>query len=566
MLLTKHRIIKALYIMTDRSPRLSKLARLRSRLQMPPLALLASALLFVLIFDNSTFWRIGAEVFSGRPLAFAGMIGAVYSLTLAVFSLFALPWLVKPFSVFILILSSVTSYYMDTLGAFIDREMIQNVMVTTVTESKHLITAGFLLHVALYGLLPSAVVLALKLTPQRRRVALAAPVVAGVLCALITLGLLATDFKTYASILRERKDFLASYQPGAPVVNSFRYAAMMRKTLNIVVQPLGEDATKGAAYSPGQKPALTVLVVGETARAQSFGLNGYARDTTPNLSKLPIVAFESVSSCGTSTAVSLPCMFSKLPRKDYSFEAGAAQQNLLDVLAHAGLHVEWWDNNTGHKGLADRLPNRSFLGEASPTACHDGECDDGIFLPALRAYINSLTEDTVLVLHEIGSHGPSYFMRYPPEFEKFTPACHTPELKKCSAEEVTNAYDNTIAFTDQVLAETISLLDSQQDLNTAMLYVSDHGESLGEGGLYLHGAPYFIAPKEQTQVPMLLWMSDRFATQFDHDTKCLESASSAPLSHDNLFHSVLGLMDITTEVYDKKLDLFAACPANRRKS
>ena len=549
--------------MTDYSP---LLARLRNRLQLPPLAVLASVVLFVLLVDNSTFWRIGAEVFSGHPLAFAGMIGALYCLTLALFALFALPWLVKPFSVFILILSSVTGYYMDTLGAFIDREMIQNVMVTTVTESKHLITHGFVFHVAFYGLLPSAVVLALKVKPQRRLIALGAPVLTGVLCFLITIGLLATNFKTYASILRERKDFLASYQPGAPIVNSFRYAAMMSKTLNLVVQPLGEDAIKGAAYNSAHPPVLTVLVVGETARAQNFGLNGYARDTTPNLSKQAIVNFEAVSSCGTSTAVSLPCMFSKLPRKDYSFEAGAAEQNLLDVLVHAGLHVEWWDNNTGHKGLADRLPHQSFLGKDIPAYCRQGECDDGVFFPALRAYIKSLTQDTVLVLHQIGSHGPSYFMRYPPEFEKFTPACQTSELKRCTAGEVTNAYDNTIAFTDQVLSETIDMLNSQDGLNTAMFYVSDHGESLGEGGLYLHGAPYFMAPKEQTHVPMLLWMSDGFATQFGHDRACLNNNRTAPLSHDNLFHSLLGMMDITTDVYDRKLDLFAACTANNRKS
>jgi lipid A ethanolaminephosphotransferase len=552
--------------MTDYSPHITRLTRLRDLLQISPLALLSSVVLFVLLVDNSTFWRIGTEVFSGQPLALAAMIGALYCLTLALFSLFALPWLVKPFSIFILILSSVTGYYMDTLGAFIDREMIQNVMVTTLTESKHLITFGFIFHVALYGLLPSAVVLALKLKPQRRLVALGAPVLAGVLCFLTTAGLLATNFKTYASILRERKDFLASYQPGAPIVNSFRYAAMMSKTLNITVQPLGEDAVKGAAYNRTNQPVLTVLVVGETARAQDFGLNGYARNTTPNLSTLPIVNFETVSSCGTSTAVSLPCMFSKLPRKDYSFEAGAAEQNLLDVMAHAGLHVEWWDNNTGHKGLADRLPNQSFLGKNIPAFCRQGECDDGVFLPELRAYAENLTQDTVLVLHQIGSHGPFYFMRYPPEFEKFTPACKTPELKKCSPEEVRNAYDNTIAFTDQVLAKTIDVLNSLDGLTTAMFYVSDHGESLGEGGLYLHGAPYFMAPKEQTRVPMLLWMSDRFATQFGHDRECLNNNRAAPLSHDNLFHSLLGMMDITTDAYDRKLDLFAPCTANNRKS
>ena len=551
--------------MTDQPSTPQGLNRLRTELVARPLTLLASVVLFVLLVDNNTFWRIGSDVFSGHPFAFAGMVAALYCLTVAVFSPFALPVFVKPFSIFILILSSVTGYYMDTLSAFIDREMIQNVMVTTVTESKHLITMGFLLHVALYGLLPSAIVFAVRLKPQPKLIALGTPFLAGAICLLLTLGLLATNFKTYASVLRERKDFLASYQPGAPVVSTFRYVAMMSKTLNTVAAPLGEDATKGVSYARATKPVLTLLVVGETARAQNFGLNGYGRDTTPELAKLPIVNFEEVSSCGTSTAISLPCMFSKLPRKDYSFEKGKAQQNLLDVLAHAGLKVEWWDNNTGHKGLADRIEARSFAGNEGEH-CREGECDDGAFLPALRAYADNITEDTVLVLHQIGSHGPSYFMRYPPEAEKFAPACQTPELKSCSPEEVLNAYDNTIAYTDKTLAETINFLQAQESLSTAMLYISDHGESLGEGGLYLHGAPYFLAPKEQTHVPMILWMSDSFAAQFGHNTGCLIDSRATPLSHDNLFHSALGMLDIETQVYDEALDLFAPCAANKEQS
>ena len=551
--------------MTDQPSTPQGLNRLRTELVARPLTLLASVVLFVLLVDNNTFWRIGSDVFSGHPFAFAGMVAALYCLTVAVFSPFALPIFVKPFSIFILILSSVTGYYMDTLGAFIDREMIQNVMVTTVTESKHLITIGFLLHVALYGLLPSAIVFAVRLKPQPKLIALGTPFLAGAICLLLTLGLLATNFKTYASVLRERKDFLASYQPGAPIVSTFRYAAMMSKTLNVVAAPLGEDAIKGVSYASAAKPVLTLLVVGETARAQNFGLNGYGRDTTPELAKLPIVNFEEVSSCGTSTAVSLPCMFSKLPRKDYSFEKGKAQQNLLDVLAYAGLNVEWWDNNTGHKGLADRIEARNFASNEGEH-CREGECDDGAFLPALRAYVDNITEDTVLVLHQIGSHGPSYFMRYPPEAEKFAPACQTPELKSCSPEEVLNAYDNTIAYTDKTLAETINFLQAQESLSTAMLYISDHGESLGEGGLYLHGAPYFLAPKEQTHVPMILWMSDSFAAQFGHNTGCLVDSRASPLSHDNLFHSALGMLDIETQVYDEALDLFAPCAANKEQS
>ena len=233
--------------MTDQPSTPQSLRRLRAQLVVRPLTLLGSVVLFVLLVDNNTFWRIGSDVFSGHPFAFAGMVAALYCLTVAVFSPFALPVFVKPFSIFILILSSVTGYYMDTLGAFIDREMIQNVMVTTVTESKHLITMGFLLHVALYGLLPSAIVFAVRLKPQPKLIALGTPFLAGAICLLLTLGLLATNFKTYASVLRVRKDFLASYQPGAPIVSTFRYAAMMSKTLNVVAAPSEKTPSKASA-------------------------------------------------------------------------------------------------------------------------------------------------------------------------------------------------------------------------------------------------------------------------------------------------------------------------------
>ena len=531
----------------------------RSKLVMSPVPLVATTILFVLLVDNRTFWSIGAEAFAGHPLSFAGIVGALFFLTLAVFSPFALPWTAKPFAIFILILSSVTSYYMDNLGVFIDREMIQNVMVTTMTESKHLITFSFVTHVLIFGVLPALVILAIRLKKQTKLATFGVPIVVSVVSVLLTAGLLFADFKTYSSVLRVRKDLMGSYQPGAPIVGTVRYVNMMRKTINTVVKPLGEDAVKGASYANAQTPSLTILVIGETVRAQNFSLNGYGVETNSELAKLPILNFSDVSSCGTSTAVSLPCMFSNFGRSDYSYEKGVSNQNVLDVLSHAGLAVEWWDNNTGHKGIADRIPSVSFAGEEIPEFCRAGECDDGIFLEKLKTYASKITEDTVLVFHQIGTHGPAYYLRYPPEFEKFKPACRTAEFKRCTPQEIVNAYDNTIAYTDKVLAETISFLQTQKDLNTSLLYVSDHGESLGEGGLYLHGTPYFMAPAEQTKIPMILWMSDGFEQQFALQKECLADKRGSALTHDNFFHSILGMLDVETQERDPYLDIFASC-------
>mgnify|MGYP003670308783 FL=1 len=541
----------------------TRFASLRNARPLSPITLILMTIAFVLYVDNTTFWSIGKGVFDGHTVSFAGYSLAVFFLTLAAFSFFGFPWLVKPFLIFILVLSAVTSYYMDSLGVIIDRDMIQNVMVTTLTESKHLITLGFASHVFFYGILPALVVTSVKIKPQGMIRTIAVPVITFAVSLALAAGLLMADLKSYASILRERKDFMGSYQPGMPLVSAIRYAKMMSRSANVPIAAIGEDATKGASYRSGSKPVLTIVVAGETARSQNFSLNGYGVETNPKLAKLPVVSFDQVSSCGTATAVSLPCMFSKFDRDGYSYEKGISHENVLDVISHAGLNVEWWDNNTGDKGIAGRLEARSFTQTNNKEFCAAGECMDGIFMQALKEYADTITQDTVLVLHQIGSHGPTYYLRYPKELERFTPACRTAEFKNCSAAEITNSYDNTIAYTDEILAQTIAMLQSQDQLATALLYVSDHGESLGEGGLYLHGSPYFMAPEYQTKVPMILWMSEAFKDKFAIDQSCLVAKKAAILSHDNLFHSLLGMLDIQTNERAPSLDIFASCKATQ---
>jgi lipid A ethanolaminephosphotransferase len=254
----------------------------------------------------------------------------------------------------------------------------------------------------------------------------------------------------------------------------------------------------------------------------------------------------------------LPCMFSPLARDDYSYEGGLSNENLLDVLVHAGFAVEWWDNNTGHKEIADRIPSRMMVAADGPEFCQP-ECIDGVFLKHLQDKAATITGNTVIVLHQIGSHGPSYWLRYPADREVFQPACKTPELTNCSTEEIVNAYDNTIAYTDRFLAQVIDLLDAADRVVPAMYYVSDHGESLGEAGLYLHGTPYFMAPEYQTHVPMVIWMSERFRASLALDEACMARGAGDAVSHDNMFSTVLGLLDVVTSARDASLDLAGVC-------
>jgi len=273
-----------------------------------------------------------------------------------------------------------------------------------------------------------------------------------------------------------------------------------------------------------------------------------------------VLNFRDVSACGTDTETSLPCMFSAIGRRDYNEDRIRGSESLLHVLKRAGFEVLWRDNQSGCKGTCDGLPLQQIDAKQLPELCADGRCLDEALLRGLDTVARDAQGNLVVVLHMLGNHGPTYFKRYPDTFRRFTPTCDTGELRKCSREEIVNAYDNALLYTDHILARTIAFLkDRETSFDTAMLYVSDHGESLGENGLYLHGMPYSIAPKEQTRVPMVWWLSAGFKRNFGLDVDCLAAQSAKPWGHDHLFHSVLGLLQVDTSVYERDLDISAVC-------
>ena len=511
-----------------------------------------------MLAHNATFWGRSFGVLEGRTASALVFGAAVAAALLLVVTLVAVRWVQKPVLVFLLILSAVTSYYMDALGVMIDRDMIQNAATTTMAESRHLITWPMVRHVLLFGFLPALAVLWLRVRPQGflRGAAGWAAMSAG--AAALCIGLLFTDFKGYSMVLREHKEVLGSVQPLAPLSATLRYAKLMMRSQAIVLQPTGQDAAPGRYLAAAKKPVLMVIVAGETGRAANWSLNGYARNTNPELAKRDILYYPDAVSCGTATATSLPCMFSPLTQAEYSYEGGLGTENLLDVLARAGFKVEWWDNNTGDKAIAARLPVR-FMTAADGAEFCTPECIDGVFLARLQMVADTMTENTVIVLHQIGSHGPSYWLRYPPEREIFSPACKTAELTDCTTEEIVNAYDNTIAYTDYFLASVIDRIDAADRVIPAMFYVSDHGESLGEDGLYLHGAPYFMAPDVQTHVPMVIWMAERFSTALGLDQPCMKRQIGGQTSQDNIFSTVLDLLDVVTVAENEALDLADPC-------
>jgi lipid A ethanolaminephosphotransferase len=386
---------------------------------------------------------------------------------------------------------------------------------------------------------------------------------------LLLAGLLLAVFQPLSSLMRNQRELRYLVTPanvlwsaGAVVAADLRGAARPREAI-------GLDATAGPSWALRSKPLVLVLVVGETARAANWGLSGYARQTTPQLAALPVLNFPQASGCGTNTEVSLPCMFAPVGRRSYDETRIRGQQSLLHVLARAGAAVHWRDNQSGCKGVCEDLPADTVSALVAPGLCSGEHCqDEGLVrdLDQRLARLRGTRGVQVWVLHMLGSHGPAYHRRYPPAFARFQPACAHDELRLCSAQEIANAYDNTLLYTDHVLASAIAKLQAAAgSVDSALLYASDHGESLGEMGLFLHGLPWPIAPDVQKRVPMVFWASAGFEQGAGFDPGCLQPqlqrSAAGPVSHDHLFHTVLGLLDVHTALHEPALDLVNGCRA-----
>ena len=524
------------------------------------IALLASV--FFAVVSNTAFFRTvaatGALHGTGGWLLAASLFVAIAALNMLLLCILLNRWTVKPVLIVLLLVTAAAAHFMSRYTVYFDADMVRNIVHTDAKESSELLTLGFIGSIAIYGLLPSILVWRIRIRPRPFKRAILIRGLCMLAAVAVAAGAMMVSFQNLSSLMRNHKELRYLIAPGNYLVSSIQVAmddGVARKAPKL---PVGTDA-RLALRPPDAKPRLLVLVVGETVRAQNWGLNGYARQTTPELQRIGPVNFPDVTACGTSTEVSLPCMFSPYGRADYDKNKIRRSESLLHVLEHAGVKTLWRDNQSGCKGVCAGLSFESFQHDDDPAFCDGERCLDEVMLKGLMEFSRGLTGDSVVVLHQLGNHGPSYYLRYPPRLRRFVPDCRTPELGECRREDIVNAYDNAVLYTDEFLAKTIRLLSADPARDTAMIYLSDHGESLGEGGLYLHGVPYPIAPATQLKVPMVMWMSPGFASGRGIDMRCIRNKSGAALSHDNLFHSVLGLMQVSTRAYDRQRDLFVAC-------
>ncbi|EFN5674272.1 DUF1705 domain-containing protein [Escherichia coli] len=411
-------------------------------------------------------------------LVFLSMPVVAFSVINIVLTLGSFLWLNRPLACLFILVGAAAQYFIMTYGIVIDRSMITNIIDTTPAESYALMTPRMLLTLGLSGVLAAIIACWIKIKPTTSRLRSVLFRGANILISVLLILLVAALFyKDYASLFRNNKELVKSLSPSNSIVASWSWYSHQRSA-NLPLIRIGEDAHRNPLMQNGKRKNLTILIVGETSRAENFSLNGYPRETNPRLAKDNVVYFPNTASCGTATAVSVPCMFSDMPRE-----------------------------------------------------------------------------------HTIGSHGPTYYNRYPPQFRKFTPTCDTNEIQTCTKEQLVNTYDNTLVYVDYIVDKAINLLKEHQDkFTTSLVYLSDHGESLGENGIYLHGLPYAIAPDSQKQVPMLLWLSEDYQKRYQVDQNCLQKqAQTQHYSQDNLFSTLLGLTGVETKYYQAADDILQTC-------
>ena len=503
--------------------------------------------IFFTAFYNFSFFENVINIYNLKGFGiiyFISLIIVQIAFTTLFFTIFASKITTKPMLILTLFISSFSAYFMDTYHIVIDDNMIRNTLQTNLSESSDLFSFKLVVYVLLLGILPSYIVYKIEIDYENIKYELGIKIKYILISASI-IGIILFSFsKFYTSFFREHKSLRYHVNPTFWLYNINHYIIKTYSDRVIELKKIGEDAK--ISIEKNQKRKIMILVVGEATRADRFSLNGYEKETNPLLKNEDIINFTNMYSCGTSTAESVPCMFSVFGRESYDYKKGISTENVIDVLNKTNeVNILWRDNNSDSKGVALRVDFEDYRTSKTNTIC-DEECRDEGMIVGLDKYIEQHKNKNILiVLHQMGNHGPAYYKRYVKEFEKFAPICKTNQIEDCSKDEVSNAYDNAVLYTDYFLSKVINFLKPySQNFETSMFYVSDHGESLGENGLYLHGMPYFIAPEAQKHVASVMWLGNGKKENIKKE-----------YSQDNLFHTLLGFFNVKTSVYKEDMDI-----------
>lgn len=488
----------------------------------------ANFLFFHLPFYNFVFENVAYKSFNG-VLLISSLVVLMLVLNAFVFYLFYFlsNYVGKLLLVFFFIGNAIALYFVNTYSVIIDESMIGNVFNTNYEESSSFFSFKLVLYVVLLGIIPSILIIKAKII----KVTLKKFLTTSALILTFVGVLVFANASNWLWIDKNSKTLGGLAMPWSYAVNTPLYFIHKNKKNE-------KEILLPNAVIKDNKKSVVVLVIGESARSQNFSLYGYEKNTNPLLSQTSNLYHFNATSCATYTTAGVKCILEHENTGDlYEILPNYLYRNNVDVI--------WKTTNWGEPPVHIK----EFLDKKILTAnCEGAHCQyDEILLAGLKERILASTKDKILiVLHTSTSHGPTYSQKYPPQFETFKPVCNSVELGNCSHQELINAYDNTIVYTDYILHRVIENLKELTDFNSTMLFVSDHGESLGEKNLYMHGLPMSIAPKEQYDIPFIVWVSN--------NSKQLKPNESVTQNH--VFHSVLNFLAIESPVYKEEMNIY----------
>lgn len=475
-------------------------------------------------------------------LTLATLFFLVTFVTTLIFSLLSLVSLrlIKPLCMLGALCNALALYFVETFGVVLDKSMMGNVFNTDFTEASSFFHTKLLVYLLVLGASPCWLLSRVQIQRTRmlRRVTFL------ILVLLFGVGWIYASSTTWLWFDKNARKLGGMIMPWSYVINASRYY------VDHLLASREQRLLPAASFVANEK-TIVFLVIGEAARVQNFSLYGYRRATNPLMAESGVVALPRSRACATYTTASVICILSHI---DTGRQFSSSYEPLPSYLQRHGIDVIWRTHNWGEPPLKVQTYERA---EDLRRKCQGDMCDyDEVLLQGLDQRIrSSIKEKIFVVLHQNGSHGPAYYTNYPKRFEVFKPVCKSVELHQCTNDELVNAYDNTILYTDYFLHRAIGLLETFPKTATMLMYISDHGESLGEYGLYLHGTPYSIAPDVQKNIPFLVWMSDAFKQK--KTIPMTQLARQTKHSQANVFHSIMGAFDVRSEIYNRQLDIFS---------
>jgi len=487
-----------------------------------------------------------ADEFNEKYFLFTGYC-LIFTTIASIFFLLGQRYLLKPLIIILFFISAINYYFLNVLGIIINEDIMQSTIdsfkESNWGEINDLLTFKYFIYLFFLGFLPSLLLYFIKIEYPNFKKEITIRLISSILLISITLGLIYANYKNISFISRGTKELKEHVVPHYLLSNIKDYYDLKRdanrkflKLKSKAVQLFPEDKMIG------------VIVIGETARADRFSLNGHDKQTNPLLEKQNIINFSEAYSCGTITVVSVPCMFTLHKYNDYNSHEAEYEANVLDLIKSSGTEVIWIENNSSCKHVCDRIKTIDYVNKGTEDYVGYGVHDE-IVLKGLKKVLTENKEKKLLiVLHSMGSHGPAYYNRYPNNFEKFKPTCKANDPLGCNAEELNNTFDNTIVYTDYIISSAIDILKEENQSQNFLIYASDHGESLGENGIYLHGAPMSIAPKEQIHIPALLWSSENLKEKRKQIKKNYPASNQieSKITHEYLPHTLLDFLNLKT--------------------